>query len=195
MSRGATARLFVAVDPPPEVCEALVRWARAATAGMGVAGGRGSMRVLTPASLHLTLCFLGSRPVAEIEPLAGALAECGGRACELLVGAPLWLPPRRPRSLAVEIHDEDGELGRLQRGLANALQEVSEWRPEPRRFRAHVTLARTRGAAGRRSMELLAATPPLSFTAEAVVLYRSHLAREGASYERLADFPLPAPQA
>ena len=33
MPRGATARLFVAVDPPPAVCEELAEWAREALAG------------------------------------------------------------------------------------------------------------------------------------------------------------------
>ncbi|HXN39630.1 MAG TPA: hypothetical protein VN892_16465, partial [Solirubrobacteraceae bacterium] len=102
MSRGATARLFVALDPPQEVCEELAAWARSVAIGSGARptarhAGR-PMRVLEAHSLHLTLCFLGNRPVTEIDALSGSLASCAEPVGELSVGAPLWLPPRRPRS-------------------------------------------------------------------------------------------------
>jgi RNA 2',3'-cyclic 3'-phosphodiesterase len=209
MSRGATARLFVAVDPPAPACEQLVEWVRVVAATARAAGGsRGSLRLLDAQSLHLTLCFLGSRPVGEIEALAAALAPCAEHACELSVGAPLWLPPGRPHALAVEIHDHDGELRRVQEHVSDVLCDASSWRPEPRRFRAHITLARVRGGSlagrharngsagaaadrsrsGRAPRELaLPPTPLLSFTPETIVLYRSWLAPEGATYEALAS--------
>src|SRR5689334_16654646 len=111
MTRGATARLFVAVDPPADVCEELQAWTRDALARRTRArggGASGEARVLEPEALHLTLCFLGGRPVAEIETIGDVLAGCGTTVGELEVGAPLWLPPRRPRLLAVEVHDRDG---------------------------------------------------------------------------------------
>jgi 2'-5' RNA ligase len=203
MSRGATARLFVAVDPPLEVRERLVEWARAVAVAAREAGStRGSLRLLDTESLHLTLCFLGSRPVGEVEVLAAALAAEAEHACELSVGAPLWLPPRRPHALAVEVHDRDGELTRVQERVSSALVGASAWRPERRRFRPHITLARVRGSVGggrraatrsagagveRPGRELsLPPTPRLSFTPEAIVLYRSWLAPAGATYEALA---------
>jgi 2'-5' RNA ligase len=209
MSRGATARLFVAVDPPASACDRLLEWGRAVTAAPRAAGG--SLRLLEAQSLHLTLCFLGDRPVDEIETLARALAPCTEDTCELTVGAPLWLPPRRPHALAVEIHDRDGQLQRVHERVSEALCEASTWQPERRRFRAHVTLARVRGGSlgARRAREVsiggavdrarprrvsleqaLPATPQLSFTAEKIVLYRSWLASDGASYEALASSEL-----
>jgi 2'-5' RNA ligase len=194
MSRGATARLFVAIDPPPPACEQLAEWARGVAASSRTFGSpRGALRLLDAQSLHLTLCFLGSRPVGEIEALAGALAPCAECACELSVGAPLWLPPRRPRALAVEIHDRHGELAHLHERVSVALANASAWRAERRRFRPHVTLARVRAGVSDRSRadrsgsaRALPATPRLSFTPEAIVLYRSWLAPEGATYEELA---------
>ena len=212
MSRGATARLFVAVDPPAPVREALAAWARRAQSAMRAArgGSGGALRLLDADALHLTVCFLGNRPVAEIELLAEVVAAGAERACELSVGAPLWLPPRRPRTLAVEIHDHGGQLAIVGEQLAAALASVGGWEPERRRFRPHVTVARTRGGAGagRRARarrpagggasaaespeQQLPATPQLRFAAGEVVLYRSWLAPEGASYEALASGALDA---
>jgi len=199
MSRGATARLFVAVDPPLPVCEELSAWARrAAAAALRHASvhEQEPLRILDPALLHLTLCFLGARPVDEIEELAGAVAECAGGVCELSVGAPVWLPPRRPRSLAVEIHDDDGELARLHARVTAALAGAVAWEPDRRRFRAHVTVARVRGQPSRRrrapAPDPLPATPQLRFAAESICLYRSWLAPSGASYEAIARRALPA---
>lgn len=192
MSRHATARLFVAVDPPVEVRGALARWARAALRGIGVRGGAGSsLRVLGPETLHVTLCFLGNRPVSEIEQIGARLASISAPTCELSVGAPLWLPPRRPRALAVELHEDSGQLERLHRELLSALRDVCELQDEPHggagrrhRFRPHVTVARMRTGAAPRE-RTLAPTPPLSFTPRELVLYRSWLSPEGASYEAI----------
>ena len=193
----------MAVDPPLEVREQLVEWARGvAVAAREEGSARGSLRLLDAESLHLTLCFLGSRPVGEIGALAAALAAEVEHTSELSVGAPLWLPPRRPHALAVEVHDPGGELARLQERVSGALVAASGWRPERRRFRPHITLARVRGRVGgsrpatdrasaradrpRRELSL-PPTPRLSFTPEAIVLYRSWLAPEGANYEPLAS--------
>lgn len=190
----ATARLFVAVDPPPEVCERLSAWARGAVRALGMRGGVSApVRVLDPKLLHVTLCFLGDRPVAEIDAIAGALEQCATPVGGLRIGAPLWLPPRRPRTLAVEVHDQEGEdpaesLTVLHTCLLGALARACDYSPERRRFRAHVTLARMREDRGRRHIgeRSLPPTPPLAFTPAAIVLYRSWLAPAGASYEALA---------
>jgi RNA 2',3'-cyclic 3'-phosphodiesterase len=195
----ATVRLFVAVDPPAEICERLAAWARVAVRSLGLRlGSSGSVRVLDPELLHVTLCFLGERPVGEIEAIAGALAECARAVGRLEIGAPLWLPPRRPRALAVEVREEDGvgreeSLVALQEALCGALARACGYREERRRFRAHVTLARLGGDRRRGSPGAgreLPATPALSFTPGALVLYRSRLSPAGASYEALAEYTL-----
>jgi 2'-5' RNA ligase len=185
VSRPATARLFVAVDPPPESCALLAAWARELALETAPTGW--PLRVLRPDSLHLTLCFLASRPAAEIDALAGALAPAATPLGELRVGAPLLLPPRRPRSLAVEVHD-DGGLALLHARLVVELTRVSDWQPERRRLRPHVTLARVRGARGaaRPPAMTLPPTPPIAFTPSSLVLYRSRLEPAGASYQALA---------
>jgi len=196
MPRGATARLFVAVDPPAAVCEALAEWAREALAGPA-ARTRGprapAVRLLRADLMHLTLCFLGSRPVGELGALCAALERCAGEACVLSLGAPIWLPPRRPHALAIAIGDLGGGLRRLHEQAVRVLAGASSWEPERRRLRPHVTVARMRagtpvGGAG--GPALLPATPAGTFTARALRLYRSHLSDSGASYEALAECAL-----
>jgi 2'-5' RNA ligase len=201
VSRQPSARLFVAVDPPASVREELADWARAAAGTLArgsPAGSQGALRLLAPDLLHLTLCFLGARPVAELGPLALALEGCLARRCELSLGAPLWLPSRSPRALAVAAHDRDGQLGRLRERVLDALREASDWQPERRRFRAHITVARLGARASSRSREdraapLLPATPRLDFPARSLCLYRSRLAPSGARYEPLASCELEQP--
>src|SRR6202043_3841361 len=142
------------------------------------------LRLLAPGALHLTLSFLGSRPVGEIEAIGSALGACATQVGELSGGAPLWLPPRRPRALAVEIHDQAGELARLHEAVTGAIAAATGWEPERRRFRAHITVARMRAGAApdRRSSRgesLLPATPQRCFTPTSVVLYRSWLSPAG----------------
>jgi 2'-5' RNA ligase len=192
MPRGATARLFVALDPPPVLCEALAAWARAALAGRDAAahGPRSpAVRLLRPDLMHLTVCFLGSRPVEEIDALCAALARCAGESFELSLGAPVWLPPRRPHALAIAIPDEGGALARLHERAVSELAAASSWEPERRRLRPHVTVARMRAGAPPRGGSL-PATPAGTFTATALRLYRSRLSAEGASYEELAECAL-----
>jgi 2'-5' RNA ligase len=200
MSAGKNARLFVAIELPASVRDALATWARAAASALRAPAGRssigreagGPLRILDTENLHLTLCFLGSRPPAEIDVLAETIDELLARESpELCIGAPVWLPPRRPRALAVQVHDadhDDGALVKLQRAVASAISETIDWRPERRRYRGHVTVARTRSGsrAARRSPvsdARLPPTPQRSFRPERVVLYRSWLAPTGATYE------------
>lgn len=198
MIRSPTARLFVAVDPPEEVCERLTVWAREATRGAQAYGhAKASPRVLDAELLHVTLCFLGNRPAGEMDVLASELSTCDGRGGELSLGAPLWLPERNPRALAVELHDERGRLASLQAEVVAALQRVSGWQPNgsahtgvkatasKRRFHPHVTVARLRlGEAPKQ--RALPPTPSASFSPRELVLYRSWLSPEGASYEAVA---------
>lgn len=194
--RRATARLFVAIDPPEDVRERLAAWARTALRSAGGRTGAGHpLRVLDAEVLHVTLCFLGNQLLEEIGAIDSLLEQSAGYVGELSVGAPLWLPPRRPRALAVELHDDDsGRLAELHTRLANALAELCESdggdaSGRRHRFRPHVTVARMRDGAAPRE-RALTPTPPLSFTPRELVLYRSWLSPEGASYEALRRLPL-----
>jgi 2'-5' RNA ligase len=175
----------VAVDPPTSVCLELARWGRGAVSAARASGGE--LRLLEHELLHVTLCFLGERPVGEIEAIGQAVAACAAPVGELSLGAPLWLPPRRPRTLAVELHDDErGALQALRDEVVQALAGVCDFEPERRRFRPHITVARMRAQNAPRD-RALPATPALSFVPRALVLYRSWLSRSAASYEALVS--------
>jgi RNA 2',3'-cyclic 3'-phosphodiesterase len=195
MPHGQTARLFLALDLPPGLREGLAGWARAATSALSGPRGRAGagVRLLAPELMHLTLCFLGSRPAGEIEPLCAALAGCGAPSVQLSVGAPRWLPPRRPRALPVAVGDRQDALGGLRELLEQALASAGSWEPERRRFRPHITVARMRAGFATAGAGTLTPTPGLCFAGDSVSLYRSWLAPSGASYEPLATLPLEGP--
>jgi 2'-5' RNA ligase len=191
MSHGATARLFIALDPPGWLTESLASWARSATRAAGLQ----SLRLLERDTLHVTICFLGSLPLEAADELAGAVERASSPLGECSLGAPLWLPRRRPRALSVEVRDDERALAALHRSMLAELARI-EMHPDPRgegnarALRPHVTVARLPAgrAPGRRE---LAPTPALSFVPERLTLYRSYLHRDGASYEPLASFATP----
>ncbi len=189
MPRGATVRLFAALLLPLQVRGELAAWGRACRGAWRGDGRPGGVpRVLAPESLHLTLCFLGSRPQGEVEPLAEAIESLQHGPLEISAGGPLLLPRRRPKVLAVSVGDPGGELAALQAAVSGALRNASGWVPEHRRFTPHVTVARMRGTEGPPAE--LAPTPDLRFAPEAVVLYRSILDPDGARHEALATHQL-----
>jgi RNA 2',3'-cyclic 3'-phosphodiesterase len=178
-----SARLFVALDLPPAVVEALVAW-RAP-----LLRGASALRAVAPEALHVTLCFLGTKPESAIAPLAALVEGCAagtGRVAGLAFAAPLWLPPRRPRVLALGLEDRDGQLGAMRARLVERLAAGGWHEPESRPYLAHVSVARVRGRDGVSRGVELPPPPPLAFDGAAVVLYRSRPHPSGARYEPLS---------
>ena len=175
-------RLFLAAELPQDVRDELAHWTRAVV-------GRGEQpRRLEAAALHLTLCFLGEQPPSAVAAAAAALGEhveLLAAVEELRLGAPVWLPPRRPRVLAVEVGDPSGALRALRDALVGELAAVLAWDPGRERFRPHVTVARMR--AGSQRARELPPTPALRFAPSAATLFRSTLHPAGARYEPLAS--------
>jgi 2'-5' RNA ligase len=178
--RHSGLRVFVALDPPAEVRHEAEAWAR------HLARSNQGLRVIPARNSHLTLAFLGQRDEFEIEEIVSAMAESEAPVGGLSLGAPAWLPRRRPRSLVLDIHDDRGELTALQAELARGLKRSLDWKEE-RPYRPHLTCARTgRGfdPAGMR----LPVSPSIAFAAESITLYSSHLKPEGAEYEVIERF-------
>jgi RNA 2',3'-cyclic 3'-phosphodiesterase len=179
-------RLFVALELPTPVRETLIAW----RGGLGPAR---DIRPLGAETLHVTLCFLGWQAAAEIEAIAAACGVLSADpALHLSLGDARWLPPRRPRVLAVDLTDPSGALNRAQGTLSRRLAAGGWYEPEKRPYLAHVTVARV-GRAGRPPRRPLPPVPGLEFRASGVTLYRSRLFRAGAQYEPLATIELSLP--
>jgi 2'-5' RNA ligase len=174
MSGDERARLFVALELPDGVRDALVRW-RAAVRGLRLVGAE---------DLHVTLCFLGWRPRREIDEIGAACAAASAAwgPFEVSLGDPVWLPDRRPRVLAVRIVDASDALAGLQSWLSKKLSAGGWYAPEPRPFSGHVTVARVPRDTRVRTAKL-PGLPAVEFLATRVTLYRSRLGPSGARYE------------
>jgi RNA 2',3'-cyclic 3'-phosphodiesterase len=191
------ARLFVALELPDPVRAALVAWRDSALSSLSPRSSLSGLRGVAPEDFHVTLCFLGSRPVGEIDEIGAA---CGVAAGEPVVEAslrePMWLPRRRPRVLAVSLDDASGALARLQSTVAAALAAGGWYAPESRPFLGHVTVARVSARGGRVRSLALPAPPAGEVVCSRVTLYRSRLSRLGARYEPLTVVSLAsAPEA
>src|SRR5579859_405880 len=93
-----TVRLFLALNLPDAVSVALHR------AGEAYLAQLEGVRVVPQASLHLTVAFLGERPLDQVDALAGAvLPVCAGQTpFSLSLDGPGCFPSaRRPRVLWV----------------------------------------------------------------------------------------------
>jgi 2'-5' RNA ligase len=175
-------RLFVALEFPENVRDALDRW-------RGRLRGEG-LRTIAREHLHATLCFIGWRSAEEIEAIGAACEVLAARpAPALRLGEAIWLPPRRPRVLAVCLDDDSRSLTTLQAALSETLAAGGWYEPEKRPYVGHVTVARA-GRGFRAPRAELPAPPPLAFEASRVTLYRSRLMHSGARYEPLASVEL-----
>ncbi|MBV9196574.1 MAG: RNA 2',3'-cyclic phosphodiesterase, partial [Solirubrobacterales bacterium] len=180
---GERARLFIALELPAAVREAVVAWRSAAV--RDAAG----LRLIRPEDLHVTLCFLGWQDAAAVGSIVSACtaALAGRRAAALEVAEAIWLPARRPRVLAIALTDRGDGLFEVQGVLSRVLAAGGWYRPETRPFLAHVTVARV--AQDRRSARrgTLREPPAIAFEGSRVTLYRSRLGAGGARYEALAS--------
>jgi 2'-5' RNA ligase len=145
----------------------------------------------TPAgNLHLTVRFIGSVERSIVERIAGRLDELLPARFELELGdvatfkrgrlvRVVWLQVR-PRGEAAAKLAAQVEAECVRAGLE----------PEARPFQPHLTLARARPREGA-ALPPLPAPPDLPrWTAEELVLYRSHLGRTGSVYEPLRNIKL-----
>lgn len=152
--------------------------------------GRRALRLIDPERIHLTLAFLGSRPLSELPAIRAACDALAGFAIGgLALGDPVWLPRRRPNVLAVRVEDDRGELRDAQSLVAGTLVAARVLEPERRAFFPHLTVARVlRGERVRPA----AIEPPaaLEFEGATVTLHRSRIDGRGARYETLHRVPL-----
>ncbi len=184
--------MFVAVDLPEMVREDIADWGEIALADP-------ALRRVPAESLHVTLAFLGNRPLDDVERIAEAMEEVADVPLFLELGGPVGRPSRdRPRVIALPVTFPRPVEDR-QAELAEILAFERLYEPEKRPFWPHVTVARVRaeGRGTRRSMrmQIPSGDAPTKrtgfFNGVRISLYRSELQPSGARYVPLAQVQLP----
>jgi 2'-5' RNA ligase len=142
-------------------------------------------------NLHVTLRFLG-----DVDPLARDLliaeleeADLGPPFTTIAQG--LGAFPRASQAAVVWLDLAEGvdDLTALFHAVDHACDDAG-LDLEDRPFRPHLTVSRLRPAGDVRDFIEQVATPRLKIPVAEVVLFRSHLGRGGARYERLEAFSL-----
>jgi 2'-5' RNA ligase len=173
VDRGERVRLFCALRLPAAALDRIVRWQR------HVFGGTNGVRVSARDQLHVTLAFLGGRPVAEVESIASELREAAAAVAPPLIAACRY---RETRSVGMLVcDDEDGRAGTLAADLQERLERLGVYERERRAWLPHVTVVRFR-----QRPRLQPPLPALeSVVTSEVAVYMSVLRPSGAQYEVL----------
>ncbi|HUK25630.1 MAG TPA: RNA 2',3'-cyclic phosphodiesterase [Terriglobales bacterium] len=193
-------RIFVALDIDETIRERITRFLE------GVRGFAPDARWVRPESLHLTLKFIGEKPLEKVEEIKRALAGSSGKTMEIGFRGYGFFPTLKAARVFWVGIEAGAELAELAQAIdqATAALEVAR---EEHGFHPHLTLARGGGGSGaprwkkddatNRNFHLLqqklAALPAPEFgsmTAREFCLYQSQLMRGGSRYTKIACFPL-----
>lgn len=187
-------RLFIALPLPADVTAALE------AAQNQLKRNRWPVKWVAPASIHLTLQFLGEQDEALVPELLAALAGVQPEPAALpqLQLARLGAFPnlQRPQTIWLGVGGDLETLAGLQRAVVRATGSLG-FPADSRAFRPHLTLGRVRRDADRNAVQELsraltnaAAPPALNWRSGPPVLYQSVIGPQGARYVALgpADY-------
>jgi RNA 2',3'-cyclic 3'-phosphodiesterase len=165
-------RLFCALQLPAETLDELVGWQREALDVPGV-------RPVPREHLHVTLAFLGHRPIEELEAITGALREAAGKAERPRLAVRGYRETRSVGMLTCD--DEGGRAAALAADLQERLEALGVYERERRGWLPHVTVVRFR-----ERPRLRPALPALEpFAPSDAAAFLSRLRPDGARYEVL----------
>lgn len=182
MTEARSRRVFFALWPDDEAASHLGALAHELAA-------RGGGRVIRPASLHLTLAFVGSVTSSQVVQLEDIAAGIRAEAFDLSLDRLGFWPQRG--ILWAGCRQTPPPLRRLADSLANGLRATGFTIDHRSTAQVpHVTLARRARCA---SLPRLGA--PIGWRVGEFALVETHLHPSAASYKTLAGFPLQAPGA
>ena len=147
------------------------------------------LRWIPPENYHLTLAFLGDIKASECDRLASiakAVALNHGP-LKLCLNRVQWFPGAAKPRMLVAVPEPAPKLDKLHGDLQQQLRSRG-FRVEKRKFRPHVSLAR----AGRafRACPLGDEALSVELAIDSLLLFRSDLRPQGASYTVLFEQPL-----
>lgn len=177
-------RLFLAVDLTDDVAHGLAAFLEDET--MRLPG-----RPTPPPNWHLTIRFLGSTTALQRDRILEFLdAHLAVEPFTMSFGG-LGAFPKPSRATVLWLAVERGaEQLAAMAEVADFAAQAAGFDPEDRPFHAHLTLSRIRPPMN--VMPLIDRIPrfPLSMQVNRLTLYRSHLSRDGATYEALDSVEL-----
>ncbi|TVQ39582.1 MAG: RNA 2',3'-cyclic phosphodiesterase [Spirochaetaceae bacterium] len=198
-------RLFLAIKPPPEICQTIAATAEGALRpprhDAGAPGARPALKLIATANLHITLLFLGDTPVERIADIHRAVTPHAERRQPFrlsLAAFGCFPSPRNPRVVWIGLADPAAVLGALQADIRDALGTAG-FTLENRPFRAHITAAYVRRDARQAAAAVRAflqrannalQLPAPHFTAREIRLYESELRPSGARHHTLWSIDL-----
>lgn len=168
-------RLFLALRVPDDVLDEIERWQRARLRGV---------RAVPRENLHVTLAFLGRRPVAELERIGAALRDAAASAGQIRLTPVRYRETRSAGMLVLE--DEQGTAALLAADVRERLERLGVYRWEGRTWLPHLTVARWR-----ERPRLQVENPTLrTFVPSDAAAYVSRLHPDGARYDVLESVAL-----
>ena len=159
------------------------------------------IRWVDPASIHLTLAFLGELTDGELAGVKHAVAAAAQQSQPFtyrLTRPGSFGSPRQPRVIWMGIEEPSGNLNRLHDILNKELARRN-FAVEKRPFSPHLTLARMKAPLPPeelQQLQLMLAEPPQSllsqerYDAHYVSIMKSDLSRAGAQYTSLQAYRL-----
>lgn len=173
-------RLFVGIELPQAIRGTLT----------SIMAGVDGARWQTVDQLHLTLRFVGNVPEDKARDIDLALGNIRVDPMAIRIkGVGVFGTDRKPRTLWAGVEPE-APLEQLYQRIESALVRAG-LPPNPRKFKAHVTLARFKKRPVRldRFLSLNDGLTSPPWESSHFTLFRSHLAHNGAIYEPLAQYP------
>ncbi|MDO8488418.1 MAG: RNA 2',3'-cyclic phosphodiesterase [bacterium] len=184
-------RLFVAINPPPEVLDHIGQLQRELD------------KLKLPIKwnpldkIHITLAWLGHLPAEEVARMRGIVANTARqfRAHQLQpVAIDTMYQRHEPSLVYLLLADPEGELAALQKELTRKVDEIT---PQPRqKFLLHITIGwvlksdPTRVKHTLDEIDKVEMEPWPKFSVTQMTLYESFSTKAGSSYSRMGSFNL-----
>jgi len=174
-------RLFVGLELPANITDELNK----------LCSGLRDVRWVEAHNMHITLSFIGEVDEGTAEELHEALCQIQFDPFTLSLEEMGCFETRgAPKVIWADVKGEVDTLTRLHHKVLNAVSNAG-LKPERRKYKPHVTVARLRATTNERIFDYLESHNGLKtnpFTCRHFSLYQSHLTRHGPEYEVLERY-------
>ncbi|HUH66537.1 MAG TPA: RNA 2',3'-cyclic phosphodiesterase [Syntrophales bacterium] len=192
MNDKKSLRAFLAVDPPSNIYDEIVRIQERLKKAI-----KGDVRWVRPEGIHLTLKFFGWIYESDIANISQVVKDKAANMRPLSLHVRrlgVFPTATRPRVLWLGIDGDTEPLIRLQKEIDDGLLNYG-FGKEDRPFKPHLTLSRIKDPKGitglveamKKNEDYTAG----SFTVDGLTLFKSDLKPTGAVYTKLVNFPFP----